>query len=516
MAFSAVAMPTAGQTCVGATVALDPVTACECASTEYTISFSAPTTIEPVNDMFSVEFAAGTTFAFLSEGDILVDVNAGGPWPIDDLDDVVITGTKIEFFVPAAAPLIAPGDAIVLTIDKVKNPCVAGDYELTVDYDLDCCGGVTFACAEYTINPAVSEYDFFWDASPTYDGDIALGFVPPFKVCGQEEFSGETIDGKHANYADIWFMPKVVGCLSPCTVGNVTFSMILTSAPDGSNVTYSINGTYGWFFWDDDVIEDEDDFPAVDPLADLALGNNDTILWNMAFHFDTVGDYQICFEAWCPGDYTCPTCSDEPVLIADECFDISVYQHKTAVKIPLFRKWNLISLPLVPLEDPNAIEDVIAAYADPTLFEAIYYYDRCADAWSVWGDGQSSLDTLEDGKSYWVKMEYDHADPAKQPGDALTGLWVWGTPQPVPPNSPAAYPVCDGWNMVGLTGYDDGTFLPTTTDALYFWNLTYGQLYAWDGAGQAWLSVMGGALAQLQVGEGYWIANAGSGMIYPP
>jgi len=76
--------------------------------------------------------------------------------------------------------------------------------------------------------------------------------------------------------------------------------------------------------------------------------------------------------------------------------------------------------------------------------------------------------------------------------------------------------VCDGWNMVGLTGYDDGTFLPTTTDAAYFWNLTYGQLYAWDGANQAWLSVMPSALAALQVGEGYWISVAGDGMIYPP
>jgi hypothetical protein len=513
MAFSAVAMPTAGQTCVGATVALNPATACECASTTYTITVTggAPTTIEPVNDMLSVEFAAGTTFAFLSEADIQVN-----GVPIDDLDDVVITGTKIEFFVPAAHAIIMPADPIVLTIAKVKNPCVAGEYELTVDYDLDCCGGVTFACAEYEIFPAVSTYDFFWDASPTYDSDIAFGFVPPFKVCGQDApFGGTVIDGKIANFADIYFMPKVVGCLSPCTVGNVTFKMILTSAPNGSNVTYSINGTDGWFFWDDDVIVDiPDDLPAIDPLAELPVGNNDTILWNMAFHFDTVGDYQICFEAWCPGDYTCPTCSDEPVMIADECFDISVYQHKDATKIPLYRKWNLISLPLVPLEDVNAIEDVIAAYADPTLFEAIYYYDRCADAWSVWGDGQSSLATLEDGKSYWVKMEYDHADAAKQPGDLLTGLWVWGTPQPVPPNSPAAYPVCDGWNMVGLTGYDN---VNTIVDNLYFWNLTYGALWGWDGANQDWFQVATpAAIAQLQVGEGYWIAVDGDGMVYPP
>jgi hypothetical protein len=506
MAFSVVAMPAAGQTCVGATVALNPATACECATTTYTITFDSPVTLLPGNDMISVEFGAGTTFSFLSEADIDVDGD-----DVDDLDDVIITGTKIEFLVPGAHAIINPGDTIVLTIANVKNPCVAGDYELTVDYSLACCDGITFACAEYTINPAVSEYDFFWDSSPTYDGDIALNFVPPFKVCGQDEFPYDDIDGKVANYVDIFFMPEVVGCVSPCTVGNVTFKMILTAAPAGANVTYSINGTDGWFLFDPDL-----DPPELDPLAVLPVGNNDTILWEMAFHFDTVGDYQICFEAWCPADWTCPTCSTEPTMIADECYDIEVFQHKTSVKIDLFRKWNLISLPLVPLEDPNLIEDVLAAYSIPDLFLAIYYYDRCADTWSVWGNGQSSLTTLEDGKSYWVKMAYDHADPAAQPGDALPGLWVWGTVQPVPPNSPSAYPVCDGWNMVGLTGYDDGTFLTTIVDTAYFWNITFGEIYAWDGSGQAWDAVSGGALPVHQVGEGYWISVDGDGIILPP
>jgi hypothetical protein len=152
--------------------------------------------------MISLEFGAGTTFAFLSEADITVNVNAGGADAIDDLDDVVITGTRIEFFVPAASPIIVPGNTVQLVVDKVKNPCVAGDYELTVDYSLACCEGITFACAEYTINPAVSAYDFVWDSSPTYDGDIALNFVPPFKVCGQDNAdyvaSYNTIDGKVA------------------------------------------------------------------------------------------------------------------------------------------------------------------------------------------------------------------------------------------------------------------------------------------------------------------------------
>jgi hypothetical protein len=513
MAFSAVAMPTAGQTCVGATVTLDPATACECASTEYTITVDFPVTLLAGNDMISVEFGAGTTFAFLSEADIDV-----GGHPVDDLDDVVITGTKIEFLVPIAHGHIDAGDTVVLTIDKVNNPCVAGEYELTVDYSLACCEGVTFACGEYEIFPAVSEYDFFWDSSVTYDGDIAFDFVPPFKVCGQDNtdyvVAPDVIDGKDANWVNIYFMPETVGCLSPCTVGNVTFKMILTAAPAGANVTFSINGTDMWF-----VFDPEDDPPELDPLAELPVGNNDTILWEMAFHFDTVGDYQICFEAWCPADWTCPTCSTEPTMIAEKCYDIEVFQHKDAVKIPLYRKWNLISLPLVPLEDPNFIEDVLAAHSNPALIEAVYYYDRCADAWSVWGNGQSSLDTMEDGKGYWVKVDYDHADSTKQPGEAIAGLWVWGTPQPVPPNAPSAYPVCEGWNMVGLTGYDDNTYayLGTILEDDYFWSVTYGALWAFDGDLQEWHAITSGQwIADLQVGEGYWLAAGADGMILPP
>jgi len=496
MAFSVVAMPTTGAAC-GATVVVNST--CACTSANYTIDFDSPVTLLPVNDFISVEFAAGTTFAFLSENDITVN-----NFPVDDIDDVVITGTRIEFAVPEDAGIIEAGDPVTLFIDNVKNPCVAGDYELTLDYDLACCAGVTFDCAEYTITPLESEYDFFWDSSPTYDGNITFGFVPPFKVCGQDEFPNYELDGKFLNLFDLYLMPKVVGCLSPCVGDDVTVTATITAAPAGANVTLNLSGVVTWY-----VFDPEDDAPEID-LGDHALGANTTVVWNNAIHFDMVGDYQICVEAWCPGDYTCPTCSDEPVLIADECFDISVYQHKTAVKIPLYRKWNLISLPLVPLEDPNAIEGVLAAYDGPDII-SVYYFD-CTDGWKVWGDGQSSLTTMEDGKSYWVKVEYSHSDPTKAPGDFAGALWVWGTPQPVPPNSPAAYPVCDGWNMVGLTGH---TALADIGDAAYFWSVTYGQLYAWDGDNQMWVSELGGTLPDLQVGEGYWIAVAGADIIYP-
>jgi hypothetical protein len=503
LAFSVVAMPTTGAAC-GATVTLSSPCAGATGVT-YTITFTSPVTLLEVNDMISVEFAAGTTFGFTADADIDVD-----GFDVDDIDDVDITGTRIEFAVPTGHGIIDPGDVVVLTIAKVKNPTVAGAKQLTLDYDLACCAGVTFDCADYAIVPAVSTYGFFWDSSPTYDADIAFDFVPPFKVCGQDEFNGEIVDGKFLNYFDLYLMPTLVGCAGPCGTTNVSMTLTLTAAPAGSNVTLDLDGTIYSLLIDVPATTEID-------VGDFLLGFNDTVVWNNAIHFDAVGDYQICVEVICPGGApVCPDCSSEDTVVASKCFDISAYQHKTAVKIDLFRKWNLISLPLVPLEDPNAIEDVLMAYSDPDMILAIYYYDQCTDTWSVWGNGQSSLATLEDGKSYWVKVEYSHTDPLLAPGTAVPGLWVWGTPQPVPPNAPSAYPVCDGWNMVGLTGYDDGTFLTQIGEASYFWNLTYGQLYAWDGANQAWDSVLGGSIAANQVGEGYWISVDGSGTIYPP
>ena len=514
LGLSIIAAPAAAQICT-ATVSLDS----ECAGATgvaYTIDFLSPVTLLEVNDFISVDFGPGTTFAFSADGDIDVD---GSPV---DKEDVVVTGTKVVFPVPFGHGIINPGDPVTVTIIKVRNPSIADDYVLNLDYDLACCPGVTFGCAEYTIIPARSTYDFVWDSSPTYPG-LALGFVPPFKACGQENFPGEVIDGKFANYFDLLFTPTLIGCLGPCT-SNMTFTLTLTAAPAGSNVTLSLNGTVH------NLVP-----TALDPQPDLDLGSfdigfNTTLNWSNAIHFDMVGSYQICLEAECPAVYECPECSEDPMII-DECFDIEVYQWKTALKIPLARKWNLISLPLVPLVADQPIEDVLKALPNyDTLIKSIHYYDGCTGGWSVWGNGQTSLATLEDGKSYWVKVEYSHTDPTKAPGLSVGGLWVWGTPQPVPPASPSAYPVCEGWNMVGLTGYAFATdpvnydAIPDTTDDAYLWNWVgagpsyqYGVIFGWNPGTQVWWSLTPdtNTLPNLQTGEGYWIPFAHDGMIYP-
>jgi hypothetical protein len=344
-------------------------------------------------------------------------------------------------------------------------------------------------------------------------------------------FPGMWVDpptnSKWGNYFNVILSPDMIGCAGPC-LSAVNVTLNLTAAPASSNVTLVWNWTGTAVTY----------YPTVGNA--IFIGNPVTVLnttvlnLSAAVHFDTVGDYELCFEFICPaGTPSCgtvPPCVVGDVSIAKCCFPISVYQWATAEKIELYRKWNLISLPLVPLVNPNPIADVLAASTNASLIKGVYTYDCEAKDWLIYGNGQTSLTTMEDGPAYWVKVDYVLGNPAKAPGLPIGGLWVFGTPQPVPPSAPAAYHVCAGWNMVGITGYNWGS---PTTDQLYLWNwynpgppsYGWGAIYGWDPANlafgtQVWylLDPPGGPwwLPWVATGEGYWISFAQDGMIYPP
>jgi hypothetical protein len=525
LGLSVMAVPTAGATC-GATVLLSPATACAGAETTYTINFTIPVTLLP-GDLLSVDFPDGTVLTGVAAADItMLTPPAGNPV------SVAITGTHLEFPIPAAAGMIVGGSEIKFSVEDVKNPTVAGDYSLDLDYKQSCCDAVVFDCGEYTINPMRSAYGFIWDSRPSYPG-IAVDFVPPFKACGQDpaDFGGFNIGSgltvKYLNPFDLLLTPTLVGCLGPCAYGNVTVTMNVTAAPTGAKVTFSLNETT----YVPAAIHTLEATPKPGlMLAQWALGANNTQNWTNAIHFDTVGDYQICFKAICPGSpegdcTTDPPCvaAGEDIVIAEKCYDIKVYQWKEACKIDFNRKWNLISLPLVPLEPGMSIEDLLAAHPNPSEFESIHYYDRCADAWSVWGNGQTSLSTLEDGKGYWVKVDYTLGSATKYPGAPIEGLWVWGTTKPVPPAGPSAYAVCDGWNMIGFT---EGCVPGWMFDEDYLWNFwpngagtppsLYGAVYGWDAVNQIWDTPFAPFTVTMLAGKGYWVPFDGDGTVYPP
>jgi hypothetical protein len=483
-----------------------------------------PVSLTAGTDWLSVDFPADTDLSDVDPVDVVLWSDFFGGWLF--ATEIVVTDQHLEFRIPVGFwPSLPKGDLIEIHVWDVTNPTVDGDYCLYVDYRYDCaaCEPVQFDCVEYTVSPAIHTLGFHVDFDDTYPG-IAFDFIPPFKACGQDGF-GTLIGADWYNDFDLILDADVLGCAPPCATASMWFE--ITACPPGEEIHFQFNGG-GVGTYDADDIGVEFGLPAVVMPAFPWV----PIVWPCELHFSSPGSYEICFYLECPA----VPCLAGPQIVAEICMPFEVYQWKDAIKIPLFRKWNLISLPLVPLVDPNPIEGVLAAYQFEADIESVHYYDACGGgAWQVYSAGQTSLGTMEDGKSYWVLIDYDFA--TKLPGDPMDGLWVWGTPKPVPPDSPSAYPVCQGWNMVGLTGYDDGVFPMAyggTTDVQYLWNSWTGAIYGWDPDGtlagyaaagsvgaQSWYSVNWMTSPNAlpvgpRDGEGYWISFAYDGMIYPP
>jgi hypothetical protein len=202
-------------------------------------------------------------------------------------------------------------------------------------------------------------------------------------------------------------------------------------------------------------------------------------------------------------------------IVAQKCYHFKVYQWKDAAKITLKEKWNLISLPLVPLADPP-VANVLAAIplADRNNILSIWHYNRCTNKWALWptpGAGQDALTSLVDGESYWVRVKYPIAPLTPVCGNIT--LWVWGTEKPMPPAAPADYKVCEGWNMVGFLG----TTAKNVTEYLWNWPPAPVVVYGWDQGCwnvQNWNLIV--APEQLQPGQGYWMAFPAAGDIFVP
>jgi len=503
---------------------------CACLVGTYNITFNITADLDGGWDTISVKFPDGTTVpATFATGDITVngeDVFGGEVDPVVD--------NTVTFLVPKDVDEPGPVEVIFTHDAGIKNPCVAGtDKTVWVNTSRDN-DSTPVESADYTIRPALSTYAFVVDFGPTYPG-IAEDFVPPFKMCGQNDtdqpyaHAGMEFDTVYNASIPGWltvfnftFESDVVGCDTPCA--NVTIWAELTACPVDETMTLGFNGT--WFSLTaanlTDVIRvfDNDDIVLYDGLP---LTNPISVTWNASLHFSSPGKYEWCVYAECPAvAAVCPDCEEADPIIAERCFKFSVYQWKEAYKIPLYHKWNLISLPLVLLVDPpiSTLDKtgVLDAYANLDAVVSVWYYDRTGcptedplGTWEQWPIDPNM--TMEDGKAYWIRIAYN-STPGFQMGDPADGLWVWGTLKPVPPDSPSAYPVCDGWNMIGFTS------MVPMLDGAYLWNFPfgvggYGAVYGWWAPTQSWWLASPNAI-QMDPGEGFWASFDGNGTIYPP
>ena len=479
----------------------------------FVTSITLPVSLIAGADSLSVDFPSDTDLSDVDPADVIVNsLGFGGPF---SPAAITVTDQHLSFLVPIGFfPGLPAGDIITIEVDDVINPTVADDYCLFVDYMLDCCTPIQFDCVEYTVNPAYKEYAFHFDFGKTFLG-IAEDFIPPFKACGQDGFGYfNATTGAWLDIFDVILTDENGGCLPKC--GNASMWFVLTACPAGETVT---------FVWDQLGDDDWYTLGAADvgtefalPDVDLTLGPPPDVVWECKLHFSSPGDYEICFYLECPA----VPCTSGAQIVAEKCLPAKVHQWKDPGKMILDEKWNLVSLPIVPFDtsianlllslpaeakDKDGVDDLIS----------IHNYDRtgCADpgTWKVYAqDGsQTSLQTMEDGKSYWVRMTYPEA------GNMPYTWWVFGTALPMPPASPKQYPACTGWNMMGFTSLVDDA----VTD--YLWNFATGSyvVYGWDNTGSwltsGWEYIDPGVPDDLETGQGYWTAFAPpGGYIYVP
>jgi len=492
---------------------------CACSVSGYNITFNTTASLTEGVHCVCVKFPAGTTVpTTFKDGDILIEGD-----PVFG-SEVTVNGNTVCFLPPKDYPPPGPIDVDFLPAAGIINPCTAGKYQLEV-YTCREPDSAPVKSAKYEIVPCICDLGFEWDSGPTYPG-IAENFVPPFKACGQNTTGAVNIgNATHPVFMNAFNLSFVadLGCSAPCGQ-NVTLYMSLVAAPQfpceadpTAYVTINLTGPCSTLNTTKlSFNECVDDEPKEIVLAsNVGLKCNTTICeWEGLIHFDTVGEYTICFWAECPaalGAPCQPPTGDEDDRFAETCLDFKVYQWKDADSITLQEKWNLISLPLVPLVDGISIEDALASIpaADRADILSIWYYDRCEDEWLVWGNGQSSLTTFDDGRAYWMRLAYP------LPGCGNVTWWVWGTPKPVPPASPAEYPVCEGWNMLGYTN------TTIATAGAYLWNWTSAPtpvVYGWTQGcwtSQTWnlVAFPGGSLVP---GQGYWVAFPKDGSVYQP
>jgi hypothetical protein len=185
---------------------------------------------------------------------------------------------------------------------------------------------------------------------------------------------------------------------------------------------------------------------------------------------------------------------EEVVIPADAVIPATVTVEQGVFEkesIDLVEGWNLISLPLIPLD--SDIDVVLAGILDDII--SVWYW---AGSWDTFVPGApSDLHSMEDGKAYWINMEVAQT------------LNLAGTEMPKGAQLPPTYDVVAGWNMIGVKSTNNVTALD------YLYGTDYVRIYGFkDGA---WFTIPGPNYntPEMVPGLGYWVAFTEPGTIYP-
>ncbi|KXS43576.1 MAG: fibronectin type III domain-containing protein [Methanohalophilus sp. T328-1] len=163
----------------------------------------------------------------------------------------------------------------------------------------------------------------------------------------------------------------------------------------------------------------------------------------------------------------------------------------TTKPLDLRAGWNMMSLPLIPAD--SSIEEVLAGIDEDTDVEYVWAYDAQSNNWTSYSAvSGGELEEMVDGKGYLLKT------------DSTGTMTVSGYEDVDLIETPRAYDVYEGWNLIGFKYTDNMNSseylgnVATSTDRLYG---------------------LGGELEMdevMQPGQGYWLAVSQDGTIYPP
>ena len=198
----------------------------------------------------------------------------------------------------------------------------------------------------------------------------------------------------------------------------------------------------------------------------------------------------------------------------------------TNLQIPLYKKWNLISVPFTLInDDPEEVFD------DLENVDSVWTYDSVAGEWLKWSPGApNNLDSIDPGWGYWVLMQDDEMlkiggglmEPAKlPPSKELVPGWnligYYGVSWELYPYmADYKYECGDYWNTEERLVYGDKAYcalssLIDTQEGHPRWSSIWSYLNC-GGHNAAWLGLNSCAsegiqaeLDRMYVGRGYWV-----------
>jgi len=175
--------------------------------------------------------------------------------------------------------------------------------------------------------------------------------------------------------------------------------------------------------------------------------------------------------------------------------------NSAAYAINLVQGWNLVSLPLIPVN--TAINTALGSLVLSNEAQSVWSYQGGSWKFATLTAGRlsGSLTTVQDGAAYWIYM-----------GKADT-LWVNGYVIP-PASSPPSYSLTAGWNMIGFkpqpsVGSETVSAYLTSLGTKYDPN----NVWLYDNPSGTWTRATGSS--SINPGQGIWIFMTSAAILYP-